>query len=65
MFSYFKNFTLIAYAKLAIGLFFLIMGIVDSQIPTVTIGALLIILTLSNRGHCSSGYCSTPPRRNK
>ena len=63
MLNYFKNFPLLGFAKLAFGIFLIIMGIVESQIYIAMIGSILSIFSFVNKGACPGNVC-TPNKRN-
>jgi len=63
MTQYFRNFTILGLIKIAFGLLFIAIGIMDSEIYISVLGAILLITTLINKGTCPGDVCS--PHLNK
>lgn len=62
MIKYFKNFPLLGYAKLAFGVFFIIMGLVENQTYIAIIGCILSIFSFINKGACPGDSCIASKR---
>lgn len=58
MIAYFRNFPIIGLIKLAFGLLFIVIGIMDREIYISVLGAVLILMTLANKGTCPGNSCS-------
>lgn len=66
MLNYFKSFPLLGWAKLAMGIFIIAMGIIDNQIYFAIMGGVLLLYTFVNKGSCPGNVCTpTYKSRNK
>jgi len=59
MVNYFKNFPITGLMKLAFGVFFVAIGIKDKETYISVLGAILIAITLLNKGTCPGNACSS------
>lgn len=65
MINYFRNFPVVGLIKLAFGMLFITIGIIDEETYISLLGATLILVTLANKGTCPGNSCSPAPRKGK
>nr|WP_153398751.1 hypothetical protein [Chryseobacterium vaccae] len=59
MTDYFRNFQINGLIKLAFGLLFIVIGSMDREIYISVLGAILILITVANKGACPGNSCSS------
>jgi len=57
-FNYFKNFPFLGWSKLAMGLFIIVIGILEAQGHLAIIGGVLLLSTFVNKGSCPGNVCA-------
>lgn len=63
-FNYFKSFPFLGWAKLAMGIFIIAIGIIEDQIYIAIMGGILFLFTFINKGSCPGNVC-TPTQRKR
>lgn len=64
MLNYFKSFPLLGWAKLAMGIFIIVIGIIEGQAYVAIMGGVLFLYTFVNKGGCPGNVC-TPNNRSR
>ena len=58
--TWFNNWNLSRFIRLAIGLYLLIDGILTGMWPLISFGALFTLMPLLNKGCCAASGCESP-----